>query len=99
VSEAQAPSMIIAFASLRARQRATALLRRGLGYAYDWWRGPKAGYAVVTPEEYARIRHLPGVTHARQRERQRNERCDDQPELRFGTGESRDCHRGCSSPT
>jgi len=60
--------MIIAFQTQRARNRACALLRKPLGYAYDWWRGPKAGFAIVTVEEYGRVKHLPGITKARRRQ-------------------------------
>lgn len=56
---------IIALHSHRARQRVTATLHRDLGYVWLWrTRGPKAGYAEVTEEEFQRVRHLPGVTQA-----------------------------------
>jgi hypothetical protein len=63
--------MIVAFQSQRARDRACTLLHKPLGYVYDWWRGPKAGFAIVTEEEFARIKHLPGITRARRRQNDR----------------------------
>jgi hypothetical protein len=60
--------MIIAFHSTRARNRAAALLHKPLGYVYDWWRGPKAGFANLSAEDYDRIKHLPGITKARRRQ-------------------------------
>jgi len=57
--------ILVAFHSYRARSRASALLAKDLDYAQEWRRGPRAGFAEVSDAEFARIRHLSGVTHAK----------------------------------